>query len=321
MLFLAISRPLHGGMGTKDSFLHSQRLPILVTIISASALGLFWLPLRAFAENGLTGGWATLALFVAPIVVMLPLALIRLGRGQPIGIFHVLTGLLTGGALALYSESLLLTDVARALILFYVTPVWSTLLELVFLKRPLTRARALALVLGLAGLVTILGGRTGIPLPQNAGDVLALLAGVVWACGSFRVRLAPSVGLFEEVFSFFFYGSLVALAMALIPTTPAVQPPDLSVLVELLPWLAIAAIAYMIPIFWGILWGSKHIDSGRLGILLQIEAVVGIASAAILTDEPFGLVEILGTALVISAGLVDVLGSGKSPAIPRQSTQ
>jgi len=35
-------------------------------------------------------------------------------------------------------------------------------------------------------------------------------------------------------------------------------------------------------------------DPGRLGVLLQMEAVVGIGSAAVLTDEPFGLVELLG---------------------------
>jgi drug/metabolite transporter (DMT)-like permease len=53
-------------------------------------------------------------------------------------------------------------------------------------------------------------------------------------------------------------------------------------------------------------------DPGRLGILLQLEAIVGIASAALLTDEPFGLVEVLGSALVISAGIADVLGERRA---------
>ena len=38
-------------------------------------------------------------------------------------------------------------------------------------------------------------------------------------------------------------------------------------------------------------------------------------SAAVLTDEPFGWVEVLGSALVISAGLTDILGDRrKRPA-------
>jgi drug/metabolite transporter (DMT)-like permease len=286
----------------------SQRLPILVTIVAASAWGLFWLPLRAFEDNGLAAGWATLAIFATPAVLLLPLALWRIGRGLPVGAGHVTTGLLVGGAVALYSESVLLTDVARALILFYVTPVWSTLMEITLLKRRLTGPRTMALVLGLAGLVTILGGRTGVPVPQNLGDAMALLAGMAWSCGSMKVRANPAVGIFETVFSFFLYGTLVALFLALLPFEANGQPPAWEVLERLLPWLVLAAVGFLIPVMWGLLWGSKHIDAGRLGILLQIEAVIGICSAALLTDEPFGTVEILGTCLVIGAGIVDVLG-------------
>jgi drug/metabolite transporter (DMT)-like permease len=288
------------------------RLPIIVTMIAAAALGLFWLPLRALAQSGLDASLATIAVFLMPVLVLVSLAGLRLVRGKAIGMAQGITGLLTGGALALYSESLLHTDVARTLILFYVTPVWSTLLEVVLLKQRLSKARAIALILGLAGLVTILGGRTGVPLPQNLGDSMALLAGMVWAFGSFRVRLATDFGVFENLFSFFFFGSLVAVLIAILPITPGITAPKWNVLMPLLPWLILVAVGFMIPIFWGILWGSQHIDSGRLGILLQIEAVVGIASAALLTEELFGFVKLLGALLVIGAAVVDVLGSQDS---------
>lgn len=292
--------------------MQNQKLPILVVILAAAAWGLFWLPLRAFEHAGLAAGAATFAVFATPVLLLTPIALWRSSQGQPSGARHVLTGLLVGGAVALYSESVLLTDVARALILFYVTPVWSTLLELTLLKRRLTLARILALILGLAGLVTILGGRTGIPLPQNTGDLLALLAGMVWAIGTLRVRTTPAVQTFETVFSFFLYGSLVALALALLPLEIATTPPDRETIITLIPWLILAAAGFLIPVMWGLLWGSKHIDSARLGILLQMEAVVGIGSAAVLTDEPFGLVEMLGTILVVGAGVVDVWGHWKN---------
>ncbi|MBF9029743.1 hypothetical protein HKCCE3408_04985 [Rhodobacterales bacterium HKCCE3408] len=286
----------------------ATRLPIFVTVVAASAWGLFWIPLRAFEANGLAAGWATIAVFATPALLLAAPAALRLWSGRPTGLRNGTTGLLVGGAVALYSESVLLTDVARALILFYVTPVWSTLLERALLKRPLTRWRLIALVLGLAGLVTILGGRTGVPVPQNAGDGLALLAGLVWACGTLRVRSTPDVGIFETVFSFFLYGSLVALLIALLPLDAHSEAPTWADLERLLPWLILASAGFMIPVMMGLLWGSMHIDAGRLGILLQLEAVVGIASAALLTDEPFGLVEATGTLLVVGAGLVDVLG-------------
>ncbi len=297
--------------------MQTERLPIIIVVTAASAWGLFWLPLRAFEENGLSAGWTSLAVFTTPALLLLPFAVWRFARGQTTGGREAVTGLLAGGAVALYAESVLLTDVARALILFYVTPVWSTILEVLLLKRNLTRARSLALVMGLAGLVTILGGRTGVPLPHNMGDALALFSGVVWACGSLRVRTTSDVGTFENVFSFFLYGSAVALCLALLPLDVLGVAPAGADLRTLLPWMIVAAVGFMIPVMWGLLWGSKHMDPGRLGIFLQMEAVVGIASAALLTDEPFGLVEFLGTILVVGAGVADVFGSRKSQRLAR----
>lgn len=290
----------------------ARHLPILIVVVAASVWGLFWIPLRAFEENGLSAGWATFAQFAAPFLVLLPVALWRAARQRPTGAGEAFTGLLVGGAFALYAESLFLTEVARSLILFYVTPAWSTLLEISFMGRRLTKARALALALGFAGLLTILGGKTGIPLPQNLGDVMALLSGMVWAAGTMRVRTAPDNEIFESVFSFFLYGGAVALIMALLPIGTGHALPTWVTLEPLLPWLLLVTVGFLIPVTWGLLWGSKHMDPGRLGVLLQMEAVVGIASAAVLTDEPFGWVEAIGTVLVVGAGVVDVLG-GRGP--------
>lgn len=291
----------------------ARALPMLVVLAAASSWGLFWLPLRAFEARGLTGGWATLAVFAAPLLLIAALALARAAGGRPSGAGEPLAGLLVGGAVALYAESVLLTEVARALILFYATPVWGTLLEVTVMGRPLVRARAAALLLGLAGLFVILGGRSGWPVPRNAGDLMALLSGMMWAAGSMRLRLAPARGIFESLFAFFLWGSVVALALALAAPEGAGGPPA-GVIAGLLPWIGLAAVGFMIPVMGGLLWGAAHMDPGRLGILLQIEAVVGVASAAVLTDEPFGIVEALGTLLVVGAGVVDVLG-GDRPKI------
>ncbi|HEX9699756.1 MAG TPA: DMT family transporter [Acidobacteriota bacterium] len=292
----------------------ARHRPLLVVVVAASMWGLFWLPLRAFEQMGLAAGWATLAQFVTPAAVIAPLALWRAARGRPTGLGEAATGLLVGGAFALYAESLLLTEVARSLILFYVTPVWGTLLELAFMGRRFTRQRALALVMGLAGLFVILGGKTGVPVPRNLGDVMALLSGVLWAIGTMRVRRSTATGLFEHLFSFFVYGGAFALGLALLPVEAFGPPPAWSELAAVLPWLVLTAVAFLIPVMCGLLWGSQRIDPGRLGILLQLEAIVGILSAAVLTEEPFGLVEILGAVLVIGAGAADVLGDRRRRA-------
>ena len=190
--------------------------PEIVVVVASAAWGLFWIPLRAFEHHGLNPGWATLAQFVAPLAILVPFALVRLVRGKPTGVAQFRSGLLIGAAVALYLESLLLTDVARALILFYAMPAWGTILEVVVMRRPLTRWRLVSLLLSVAGMLTILGaGR--LSLSMNIGDLMALLSGVLFAFGAVLVRQAPETSIFEQILGFFLYGSVAALVLSLLP--------------------------------------------------------------------------------------------------------
>ncbi|MCB0175025.1 MAG: hypothetical protein KDJ97_31240, partial [Anaerolineae bacterium] len=80
-------------------------------------------------------------------------------------------------------------------------------------------------------------------------------------------------------------------------------------LITLIPWIVLMAVGILIPAMWGIYWGSRYVDPGRLGILLQLEAVVGISSAALFAGEPFGLQEAIGAGFVIGAGLIEVFAN------------
>lgn len=283
--------------------------PELVVAIASAAWGLFWIPLRAFERNGLDPAWATLSQFLAPLAILTPFAIYRWLRRQPTGFQQYRTGMLVGAAVAMYLESLLLTDVARALILFYAMPAWGTILEVGLMKRPFTRWRGVSLLLSLSGMLIILGVGDPLSFSMNLGDLLALLSGILFAFGAMRVRQAPETSVFEQVFAFFLYGTLAALALSLLPLAALGQPPSREQLITLAPWLVLIAVGFLIPVMWGIYWGSRYVDPGRLGILLQIEAVVGIGSAALFAGEPFGLRQAIGATLVISAGLVEVIGN------------
>ena len=180
-----------------------QLWPSIMLVTAAAGWGLFWIPLRELEGAGLSAGWAGFSQFVTPALVLLPLALIFMVRGKATGMGRWKTAFFTGGAFALYADSLLLTEVARALILFYVTPAWSTMLEVWLMKRKVTAARIIAITLGFAGLYVILGGDGSLPIPRNAGDWMALASGMFWAYGSTWVRMAGEASLFENVFSFF----------------------------------------------------------------------------------------------------------------------
>lgn len=286
-----------------------KRLPYpeLAVAFASAAWGLFWIPLRAFERHGLDPAWATLAQFISPLTVLLPFALVRRLRGKPTGGAQYRTGLLIGSAVALSLESLLLTNVARALILFYAMPVWGTILEMVFMRRQFTGRRGITLLLSLSGMLAILGQGDSLRLSMNLGDLMALVAGILFAFGVMRVRQAPAMPVFEQLFAFFLFGSLAALALSFLPIAALGKPPTASQLIAFMPLLLLVAAGFLIPVMWGIYWGSRHIDPGRLGFLLQIETVVGVCSAALFAAEPFGLHQAIGGALVISAGLVEVI--------------
>ena len=291
-------------------------LPVLFLAVAAAVWGLFWIPLRALEATGLPPGATVTGQFLMPVLIMAPVAMLLSLRGKATGLARWHTGLFTGGAFALYADSLLLTEVSRALILFYVSPAWSTALEIWLLKRRLTPARITAMVLGFAGILVLLADDGGLPLPRNGGDWMAIAAGIFWAWGSTRVRMDPQAGHFENVFSFFLYGAIVSIALAILPGSGLGALPSAGLLLDAMPWFFLIAAVFLIPIMFMQLFACQHLDPARVGILLQIEVVVGIASAGILTSEPFGWREATGFALVTLSALTEVLVNRPMPAGP-----
>lgn len=269
--------------------------------------GIFWLPMRAFDQAGLAGGWASLWLYLISAALLLPIAFVRRRRLGDAGVVLLVTGFFTGAGFTFYATSLLLTEVVRTLLLFYMTPVWSTLLGRALLQERITGGRGLAIVLGIAGLAVILGADGGAPYPRNLGDWLALLAGLAWAYGTVRIRREQDTAAFEQVFAFFIGGLVVSAAVVLLPAELIGFSPSGHVLRSLAPWLLVLVVAFVVPSVFMVIWGATLLSPGRVGILLMGEVVVGIASAAVLTDEPFGAREAVGAVLIVSAGLIEVL--------------
>jgi len=286
--------------------------PELVVALSAALWGLFWIPIRALEDHGLEPALVTTSQFVMPVICLIPFVAIRLSRKQSFGLQHFDSGLLIGAAFVLYYESLLLTDVVRALILFYVMPAWATLIEILILKRRFTRYRGLALLLSIGGMITILNIDSSFRLSLNLGDAMALASGLFMAFGVTRVRQSSDSDVFAQVFAFFFFGTLISMLLLLIPATAPNRVPETDQILQLLPWLILMSISYLIPIMWGLYWGSKNVDPARLAILFQIEAIIGIGSAALLTGEPFGIREITGSLLVLGAGLIEIFSNPKT---------
>lgn len=281
-------------------------LPAIAVALCGSMWGVFWIPLRWLDGQGVGGGWVSLIFNAVAALSSLPWLLKR-GAWTGIG-NQALTGLLLGSAFSLYTVSLVMTDVIHAILLFYLTPVWSTLAGWLFLGERLSRSRLAAIALGLTGMACILGVTEGLPLPRNSGDWVALLSGMCWAAGTLRSFARPAPGIALPVFAFSTGGLASAACILAIAGGLSMPLANTGDLIHALPWIILFALIVFVPPSFLVLWAAQRIDPGRVGILLMTEVLVGSISAAFLSGDPFGPLELLGTTLIVLAGLTEVLG-------------
>jgi drug/metabolite transporter (DMT)-like permease len=208
-------------------------------------------------------------------------------------------GGLFGGALVAWNLALIQGEVVRVTLLFYLAPVWATLLALVLLREPVGRLRVISVVLGLAGAAVLLGFARGLPLPRSPGDWLGLAAGVLFALSVTLVRKGEAISGLEQTMVAFAAAAL--LSLLLLAATPARAPVGAGVLA----WAALAALAWLLPLTWLLLWGARFLEPGRVSLLLLLEVAVAALSAALLAGEPFGLREASGCLLILAAGALE----------------
>lgn len=274
--------------------------------LAAGAWGLYWIPQRALETAGMTGGWGTIAQYILCAVILLPLAVWRGLKGRQTGLNLPLAGLLMGGGIVCYANSFLLTDVIRALLLFYLTPVWATLIEILFFRTPPGWRRAITLPMSLAGVWVVIGHDAGLPLPKNAGDWLALLGGAMFAAGAARVQVARIDGVFPMLFAFFVFGGAFAAAQSTVLAHHLGPIPPIETWITLLPWFVALCLGFFLPTNILVTWAPTQLGAGLFSILILSELIFGTISAAIWADEAFGWREITGSLLILAAGVIEV---------------
>jgi len=287
---------------------HTHHYKIAIALaFSAGAWGIYWLPQRILEEGGLTGGWGTIAQMVIGVLILSPISIWRKFRGKTSGLELPFTGLLIGAGFICYALSFLLTDVVRALILFYMTPIWTTIFEILFLKKKPGSERVLTLALALGGLWVVFSKQTILPLPENSGDWLALAGGAIFAAGMIRLEVVKYDGVFPLIYSFFFYGAIFNIFAGFLLAEYLGPMPPLEAFVSMASFLFIISVFYFIPTGIVILWSPSKLGAGLCSILFLSEIIVGVISSSILTDEPFGWREIIGSSMIVVGGVLAVV--------------
>lgn len=270
----------------------------IVLLLGAAIWGLGWMPLAYFAGQGLAGMPLVLCTYGLLCVLAVPLVLSQRrqwwrqrGALLAIGVFG---GWATAGLVAALSEG----DVVRAMLLFYLAPVWGLLGGRLLFGERLTPSRLGALALAMLGIALTLGISHDTFRPLAASDWLALSAGLAFALNNLATRAAEQVPLASKaVVGFIGSAALGGLFCWLQSTVlPAVNAHQ---------WLQLAGFG----LFWlaamgAAQYGFSHVEASRAAVLVVIELLVAVLTAAWFGDRGLGLREWLGGSLVLAAALI-----------------
>lgn len=286
----------------------------LACIYAGLVFGIFWIPLRALAEAGFPGIWASVVFNAVAFIFVFPWFcyrwrfLVSAKRH-----FHV-AAFVIAVAFILYTAAFLYTEVVRAILLFYLMPVWGFLLARFFIGEKITPVRWFSMVLGLIGLLVIIGVDGGFPLPRNIGDWMALLSGLFWAAGSLLLLTDQHHKPLDSTVMFLFWSMFGALLVALMLSFYGIATvPDKAGLSDVLIWLIPFTLLVTIPAGFAVIYGPTQLNPGIVGLLFMTEVSVAAISAALFANEPFGIRELSGVILISLAGLAEPLSSLRRP--------
>jgi drug/metabolite transporter (DMT)-like permease len=262
--------------------------------------------LRQLKQAGVSSALATTVGLLLPLALLLPFALRRRRELLTNNRELVAAGFFMALSIALYAEGLVRGQVARVILLFYLTPVWSTLLARLLLGEPITGRRIITIVLGLTGMVVIFGFGAGIPSAGLAAEGMALVAGVIWGLAMVYVSRSAHRPLFDRVLAQFVFLGPVFFLVTLIPGGSSSVGFEARALLGSAQWCLALALIWMLPVIWLTIFGAGRLDPGRVAIFLMFEIVVGLTTAALFTDEPFGPRELGGAILIMGASAVEL---------------
>ncbi len=284
-----------------------ENLAKIASIYAGLVFGIYWIPLRALGDAGFSGAWPPLMLNAFPWCTICPFLIYRWRALLHGGLRFHLGGLFAGTAFVLYANSFMFTEVVRAILLFYLMPIWGFLLARIFTGDLITPVRWLSMALGLGGLLIIFGVDLGPPAPRGIGDWMALGSGLAWAFASLMMLMDENNPIHYGL-AFIFWGTLGAGGLAIFGSVYGISPiPTLSMVKHVLPWLIPLTLFLIVPGAFATVYGPTQLNPGVVGLFFMIEISVATITAAIFAGEPFGIRELLGVLLISSAGFAEPL--------------
>ena len=296
------------------------RRAALALVFNAFVWGTSWWPLRRLQEAGLHPLWATTIIFTLAslaIAIARPRACAQVATTPALWLLVAAAGLTN----AAFNWAIVIGDVVRVVLLFYLMPLWTVLLARAVLGERLTKAAALRIGLGAIGAAIVLwppatsgpaaiGFAARLPLPRSLADWLGVVGGFSFAFNN--VMLRREAGRPEEgrSLAMFLGGAVVAAALAaFLTTTGAAVPPP----APAWPWLMLTGALTLVFLAGNLSlqYGAARLPANRTAVVMLTEVVFASLSAVALGGGALTARLALGGALIVAGALLAARQPGR----------
>ena len=293
---------------------YEQRHALLIIFLASSFWGVLWVPMRHIEAMGLSGLWVVVLFHFLPALAMLPLIVRTAPSSRRDWGRAAVAGALMGAGFALYALGLVVASVTKTVILFYMTPIWSTVIAYFVLRERAGWGRWLAIAAALVGCALVTGVNRD-ELRFDPADLLGLLSGLFWALGSVMIRRYDGLNFVHVSFLQYLTGGIMALLAALYLGDPL---PQLNAFLQAIPTAFLASVVVFLPSVLLIFRIMQYVSPGLVGILMLSEALVAAVSAAFWLGETLSSTQWIGVGAILTTGVFIGFYEGKAvrPAKP-----
>ena len=192
--------------------------PNFAIILSTLLWGTWWYPLRLMNEIANNNAIPLFLSFSLAGIFLIVLSLKDIKNITKQNVILTIVAASAGAAaMCLYNEGLLRGNVARILIFFYLTSVWSTLIEIFFMKQGLTIYRVFSIICGFGGMFVMMGVDQGNYLPSTLADFFGVLSGLLWSVCATLIRVNTDLRVNFATSVFILMGGVFVILAVLLP--------------------------------------------------------------------------------------------------------
>jgi drug/metabolite transporter (DMT)-like permease len=287
-------------------------MPVLALTFNALVWGTSWWPFRQLEVLGMHPLWTTCFVYALSALVI--------AAARPASVRHLLRTrslwvlvLASGATNAAFNWGVVIGDVVRVVLLFYLMPLWALLLARLLLGEALTRSAMACAALALAGAAVVLWPDAGAalspwpwPWPRTLADWLGVLGGFSFALNNVMLRREAHQPESARALAMFVGGTVVAGALGAALALQGLVPWPVAPHASLAPWAFALALLFLFGNL-ALQYGAAHLRANVTAVVMLTEVVLAAGSAwalggGVLTPQLVG-----GGAMILLAAILSTL--------------